>query len=121
MTDELLTDLRAFLGDDLHAFTAYDGDEIGNYYIHEDLEGLLSEEDIADIQQNTILESIGSPGLESVYPEAGTLRATIHEFGEMIVINVLVADTEGVLLSVDADTDVRVRDIVDRCRTHFTE
>ena len=116
-----ITTLQTFLGDDLHAFAAYDGEEIGNYYVHDDLEELLSEEDIDAIQQNTIFESIGSRGLESIYPEAGTLRATIHEFEGMIVINVLVADTEGVLLSVDADTDVQVRAIVDRCRTHFTE
>lgn len=120
MTDDLLTDLREFLGDDLHAFAAYEGDTVDDHYVHDDLEGLLSEADIADIQRNTIFESIGSPGLESVYPEAGTLRATIHEFEEMIVINVLVAETEGVLLSVAADTDVQIRDIVDRCRTHLT-
>ena len=43
MTDDLLTDLREFLGDDLHAFAAYEGDTVDDYYVHDDLEGLLDQ------------------------------------------------------------------------------
>ncbi|MDZ7746935.1 MAG: hypothetical protein U5K28_10665 [Halobacteriales archaeon] len=47
--DELLTELQALLGDDLRALAAYDGGEINDYYVYEELEALLSGEDIENI------------------------------------------------------------------------
>ncbi|MFC7135442.1 DUF7522 family protein [Halobaculum litoreum] len=117
MTDALVADLRAEVGDALRAVGSYDGDTYHVTYLRDDVATALDDDDLDAIRQGAVFDSLERDYYERLFSVAGAFQATVRRFERAVVVEVPTGTGGGVLVSLDRDHGGSVDAVVDRCRS----
>ena len=103
---------RAVAGDSLRSVAEYRETEYALYHVRDDVD--RKNLDVDKIHQNLVLDGIGREFLEDLF-NAGDLNCTMHQFDEALMFHFAFPDNAGLFVSVDANSSVAIRELVDVC------
>lgn len=107
---------HAAAGDALRSVAEYREADYELYFVRDDLD--LAVIDVDEIHQNLVLDGMGREYLEELF-DAGDLQCTMHQFDEAQMFHFVFPHNGGLFVSVGADGDVPVRDLVDGCKRWY--
>lgn len=118
--DAIVEPIRELVGDDLRAVVHYHDDREYDYlYTREDIDDSYTEERLDKIIDDFVLRGFGSEYVEDLFL-AGPLRSTIYALDEAFVCHFVKNDLEGLVVSVDTDTDSDLDRVIDRCEARLS-
>lgn len=116
MFDQQVGELQSVVadrfGDDLRSVAAYDEAGLDIRYMRPDVDELYDDRDHSRVFRTLRLEAMDRPTQDSLFAH-GDLRCTYRVYEGATEIHVVTSETRGVLVSVDADTDVDLRSTTD--------
>lgn len=104
---------HATAGDALRSVAEYREADYELYFVRDDLD--LEVIDVDEIHQNLVLDGMGREYLEDLF-DVGDLQCTMHLFDEAQMFHFAFPHNSGLFVSVGADGDVPVRDLVEGCK-----
>ncbi|MFC4552599.1 MULTISPECIES: DUF7522 family protein [Halorussus] len=113
--DELVEFLRERADESLRAVRIYSLDSHRSLYAREDAERWQSEADVEYVVSRA-REDLRERADDRRWFTAGELEASVRVFHEAVLVNVVLDDDRGVLVSLDADTASYLHGFVHDCK-----
>lgn len=109
MFDQQVGELQSIVtdrfGEALRSVASYDDDGFDLRFVRDDVDALYDDRDYARVFRTLRLEAMDRPTQDSLYAH-GTLLCTYRVYEDATVIHAATSETEGVLVSVDAEANV---------------
>ena len=113
---EIVDDLLDEVGDGLRYVARYDAEGYEQLYVRGDVQERRHREAFDNVYQEARYETDEKAFVEAKL-ESGRLRSTLHSFDDLLLFNLIAGRDEGVLVSVDRDADVSLREFLTRFET----
>lgn len=115
---EVVDTAHTIAGDALRSVAEYREQRYEIYFVREDVD--RKDLDVDKIHQNLVLDGMGREFLEELF-DAGDLQCTMHQFDEGLMFHFAFPHNSGLFVSVDADEDVPVRELVEACSEWYDD
>ncbi|MDY6765423.1 MAG: hypothetical protein SV377_07060 [Halobacteria archaeon] len=111
---ELDNFLRDRVGEYLRSIVHYDEEEYEFLFFRSDVEALYSDEELAKIHEEWIIERLSKDFLENLF-HIGELKGITQVFDDAVLVFLPLEEYEGIFFAYDSDADIQMPSFLDEC------